>query len=135
MKKKSSLSLQCAQETGGRNTMELLSVIPMWLIIAVLVIIAVTVIVMAVVYLKDRTLNDIRNDVYQLILRAEHLYEQSGAGKQKMKWVVSQARKLLPKWMQAFISDEGLEKIIQAWFDGVKDLLDDGRMNGSGSDE
>ena len=115
--------------------MELLSVIPMWLIIAVLVIIAVTVIVMAVVYLKNRTLDDIRNDVYQLILRAEHMYEESGMGKQKMKWVVSQARKLLPEWMQMFISDEGLEKIIQAWFDGVKDLLDDGKMNGSGSDK
>ena len=134
MKKKTSLSVLQAQG-ARRNIMELLSAIPMWLIIAVLIIIAVTVIVMAVVYLKDRTLDDIRNDVYQLILRAEHLYEQSGAGKQKMKWVVSQARKLLPKWMQAFISDEGLEKIIQAWFDGVKDLLDDGKMNGSGSDK
>lgn len=115
--------------------MELLSVIPLWLIIAVLVVVAVSLVAMMVVYLKNRTLDDIRNDVYQLILRAEHMYEESGMGKQKMKWVVSQARKLLPEWMQMFISTETLEKIIQAWFDGIKDLLDDGKMNGSETDE
>lgn len=115
--------------------MELLSVIPMWLIIAVLVVVAVSLVMMMIVYLKNRTLDDIRNDVYQLILRAEHMYEESGMGKQKMKWVVSQARKLLPEWMQMFISVETLEKIIQAWFDGIKDLLDDGKMNGSETDE
>lgn len=115
--------------------MELLSVIPLWLIIAVLVVVAVSLVVMMVVYLKNRTLDDIRNDVYQLILRAEHMYEESGMGKQKMKWVVSQARKLLPEWMQMLISVETLEKIIQAWFDGIKDLLDDGKMNGSETDE
>lgn len=118
-----------------RNVMELLSAIPMWLIIAVLVVVAVTLVAMTVVYLKNRTLDDIRNDVYQLILRAEHMYEESGMGKQKMKWVVSQARKLLPEWMQMLISVETLEKIIQAWFDGIKDLLDDGKMNGSETDE
>ena len=115
--------------------MELLSVIPMWLIIAVLVVVAVSLVMMMIVYLKNRTLDDIRNDVYQLILRAEHMYEESGMGKQKMKWVVSQARKLLPEWMQMLISVETLEKIIQAWFDGIKDLLDDGKMNGSETDE
>ena len=118
-----------------RNVMELLSAIPLWLIIAVLVVVAVSLVAMMVVYLKNRTLDDIRNDVYQLILRAEHMYEESGMGKQKMKWVVSQARKLLPEWMQMFISTETLEKIIQAWFDGIKDLLDDGKMNGSETDE
>ena len=111
--------------------MELLSLIPMWLIIAVLVFIVLTVVVMAVTYLKSRSLEDIRNDVYQLILKAEHMDEESGMGKQKMKWVVSQARKLLPKWAQALISEDILMNIIQAWFDGVKDLLDDGKMNHS----
>lgn len=48
-----------------------------------------------------------------------------------MKWVVSQARRLLPGWLQAIISEEALEKIIQIWFDEVKDLLDDGKVNGS----
>ena len=111
--------------------MELLNMTPMWLIIVVLIIVALTIIMMAVAYFKGRSLEEIRNDVYQLILKAEHMYEESGAGKQKMKWVVSQARKLLPKWAQAFISEDALMNIIQAWFDGVKDLLDDGKMNHS----
>ena len=111
--------------------MELLNMIPMWVIIIVLIAIAMTVIAMTVVYLKNRSLEDIRNDVYQLILKAEHMYKQSGTGKQKMKWVVSQARKLLAAWLQALLSEETLENIIQAWFDGVKDLLDDGKMNHS----
>ena len=111
--------------------MELLNMIPMWVIIIVLIVVAVTVIAMTVVYLKNRSLEDIRNDVYHLILKAEHMYKESGTGKQKMKWVVSQARKLLPKWVQALISEDTLMNIIQAWFDGVKDLLDDGKMNHS----
>ena len=111
--------------------MELLNIVPMWLIIFVLIIVALTIIMMAVSYFKGRSLEEIRNDVYQLILKAEHMYEESGSGKQKMKWVVSQARKLLPKWAQALISEDTLMKIIQAWFDGVKDLLDDGKMNHS----
>lgn len=110
--------------------MELLNMVPMWLIIVILIIAALT-IMMVVTYFKGRSLEEIRNDVYQLILKAEHMYEESGSGKQKMKWVVSQARKLLPKWAQALISEDTLMKIIQAWFDGVKDLLDDGKMNHS----
>lgn len=111
--------------------MELLNMVPMWLIIVVLIIIALTIIMMAVTYFKGRSLEEIRNDVYQLILKAEHMYEESGSGKQKMKWVVSQARKLLPKLAQALISEDTIMNIIQAWFDGVKDLLDDGKMNHS----
>lgn len=114
--------------------MELLSLIPMWLIIAVLAFIVLTVVVMTVTYFKSRSLEDIRSDVYQLILKAEHMYEESGMGKQKMKWVVSQARKLLPTWLQALISEDTLMNIIQVWFDGVKDLLDDGKMNQSGEE-
>ena len=111
--------------------MELLNAIPAWLIIGVLIVIILTIIAMAVAYFKNRSVEDIRPDVYQLILKAEHMYEESGSGKQKMKWVVSQARKLLPKWVQALISEDILMSIIQAWFDGVKDLLDDGKMNHS----
>ena len=105
--------------------------IPVWLIIIVAAVVILTIIAMAVTYFKNRTLEDIRADVYQLILKAEHIYEESGSGKQKMKWVVSQARKLLPQWAQALISEDTLMDIIQIWFDGVKDLLDDGKMNNS----
>ena len=57
--------------------------------------------------------------------------QASGAGQQKLKWVVQQARGLLPKWLQIIITEEMLLKVIDVWFDGVKDLLDDGKVNGS----
>lgn len=83
------------------------------------------------VYIRDKTIDEIRVNVYQLFLKAEHAYKESGAGKQKMRYVVSQARKLLPSWLQYFITDEFLESIAEQWFRAVKDLLDDGKMNGS----
>lgn len=110
---------------------ELLTMVPLPILIMIGLLILVSVIWITYSYLKGRTLEQIRGDVYQLVLKAEHMYQESSAGKQKMKWVVQQARKLLPRWMQAIITDEVLEKIIQVWFDEVKDLLDDGKVNGS----
>lgn len=82
-------------------------------------------------YFRDKTMNEIRADVYQLFLEAEHNPNFTKAGKQKMKWVLSQARKLLPKWAQVLISDAFLENVVEAWFRAVKDLLDDGKYNKS----
>lgn len=99
------------------------------------VFIIITVIVLAIMlaatvaYLKNRGLEGIRNDVYVLFVRAEHKYKESGSGKQKMKWVIGMARALLPSWLQAIISEELLSSVVQKWFDAVKDLLDDGKLN------
>ena len=38
---------------------------------------------------------------------------------------------MLPKWLQIFVTEEAMIKVIDKWFEGVKDLLDDGRVNGS----
>ena len=78
-----------------------------------------------------KVLEGIRVEVYELFRKAERKYNESGQGKQKLKWVVSQARKLLPAWLQVILTETALEKIIDAWFKGVKDLLDDGKVNGS----
>lgn len=110
---------------------ELLTMVPLPVLVIIAILVVISVIWMGYTYLKNRTLDEIRGDVYRLVLRAEHTYKESSSGKQKMKWVVSQARKLLPGWMQLIISEEMLQKIIQVWFDEVKDLLDDGKMNGS----
>ena len=48
-----------------------------------------------------------------------------------MKWVVQQARGLLPKWLQTLLSEDALMITIDWWFKEVKDLLDDGKVNGS----
>lgn len=80
-------------------------------------------------YIRNRTLEEIRIDVYKLFLNAEHLFFESPSGQQKMKYVISRARGLLPKWLRLLVTDELLEKIIEGWFRAVKDLLDDGKLN------
>lgn len=100
-------------------------------IITILVIIAAVVglIVFIYIYLQDKTLEEIRVDVYQLFLQAEHTYLTPGSGKEKMKWVISKARNLLPTWAQIIVTDDLLYKVVEGWFKAVKDLLDDGKIN------
>lgn len=110
--------------------LEFLNQIPMPILIIVLALLLIVTIVVAFQYAKVKGLDGIRENVYQLILKAEHKYN-SGEGKEKLLWVVQQARGLLPKWLQFFVSEATLMKIIQNWFVGVKDLLDDGKVNES----
>lgn len=80
-------------------------------------------------YLKMNTVEKIRADVYQLFLKVEHSYQKTGL--QKMEWVVQKARSLLPEWAKLIITDDFLKYTLQIWFNGVKDLLDDGKLNNS----
>ena len=112
----------------------LLISIPLPVLLIALAFLFVVTIIIGVQYLKQKGLDGIRGRVYQLILQAEHNFTKSAQGQQKLKWVVQQARGLLPGWLQLFVSEETLEDIIDIWFDGVKDLLDDGKVNGSNKD-
>lgn len=105
-------------------------------ILAIVVIVATLVLlgVCAYFYFRDKTLNDIRADVYQKFLEAEKNPNFTKKGKQKMKWVLQQARRMLPNWAQVLITDAFLEKVVQAWFNAIKDLLDDGKLNKSNKD-
>lgn len=111
--------------------LEKLKQIPLPILLIVAAALLVITIIMAVQYIKMKALDGIREDVYQLILKAEHTYNESDQGKQKFKYVVQQARSLLPTWLQIFVSQEFLERLIEKWFQGVKDLLDDGKVNGT----
>lgn len=118
--------------------MELVNIvkqIPFPVLAVLLVILLIVTIVMGYQYAKMKGLEGIRKNVYELILKAEHMFRESGQGKQKLKWVVQQARGLLPKWLQAVITEEAMMKIIDVWFAGVKDLLDDGKVNESQKSE
>lgn len=108
-----------------------LNQVPLPVLILVIAALAVLTVVIAYQYAKMQGLEGIRENVYQLILRAEHLYTESGQGEQKLKFVVHQARGLLPGWLQLFITEDMMVKIVNEWFIGVKDLLDDGKINGS----
>lgn len=116
------------------DSMELLNYLSQVPIPVLILVIAVLVVVTAVVtyqYAKAKGLEGIRKEVYELFLHAEHIYKESGQGEQKLKWVVQQARGLLPQWLRIFITEDMLVKVINEWFKGVKDLLDDGKVNGS----
>lgn len=103
------------------------------------VIVAVTCVVVAICmtlftvvsYLKDATLEDIRVDAYKLFLKAENGFKGTGKGKQKMEWVVKAINGVIPNWLKMFVSDDMLKELLQTWFDNIKDLLDDGRINKS----
>lgn len=101
-------------------------------LVIITIIFAVLFLIGAVEYFKSKTLDDIRADVYKLFLRAEHNFKESHAGEQKMKWVIGRARGLLPVWVQMIVTEEMFEGIVQFWFDGIKDLLDDGKINDTG---
>lgn len=111
--------------------LDFLKQVPLPVLVLALIVLFVVTIIIAFQYAKAKGLDGIRMKVYDLILKAEHIFNESGQGKQKLKWVVQQARGLLPKWLQVFISEEALTEIINVWFKGVKDLLDDGKVNGS----
>jgi hypothetical protein len=110
---------------------ELLTNYQLVLFVLLTVIFVVGIVLLAVNYVKTKRLEGVRNDVYELFLKAEHIWNESGTGEKRMKWVVQRARSLLPSWLRYIISEEMLGKIIQFWFDGIKDLLDDGKLNKS----
>lgn len=111
--------------------LEFMRQIPAPVLFAMLAILLIVTIIIVFQYMKAKGLDGIRMDVYQFILKAEHMYNESGQGHQKLKWVVQQARGLLPKWLQFFITEDVLLRTIDNWFAGVKDLLDDGKVNNS----
>lgn len=106
------------------------------LVVAVICVIVamVTIGITVYLYIRDNTLEGIREDAYQLFLKAEHTFVARESGRNKMKWVISQIRNLMPTWAKLFITESTLEYIVQLWFDSVKDLLDDGKYNKSSKD-
>lgn len=50
---------------------------------------------------------------------------------ERLERIEESNRKRELKWLQVLIPENALKKVIQKWFIGVKDLLDDGKVNGS----
>ena len=55
--------------------LEFLKQIPLPVLILVIAVLLIVTIVIAVQYMKQKGLDGIRADVYQLILKAEHMYQ------------------------------------------------------------
>lgn len=99
-----------------------------------LVIAAAVIIFMAVKLIQKIGLGKIKAVVYQGFLEAEHEFLH-GENTQKFDYVVQLARSALPAPLRMFLTEAVLKKAIQAWFDLCKDLLDDGKLNGTGIDK
>ena len=76
----------------------------------------------------------VRKEVYQAFLKAEHRFRH-GDNDLKFEYVVDVAKKSLPAPFNLFITETLLRDVIQLWFDLIKDLLDDGKLNGTGKED
>ena len=81
----------------------------------------------AVKYAQHVGLEAIRAKVYKLFLEAEHEF-QYGENTEKFDYVIHVARSVIPSPFNLFITEKLLRRVIQAWFDLCKDLLDDGKL-------
>lgn len=79
-------------------------------------------------------LEKVRKVVYDGFVKAEHEFLQ-GENEDKFNFVVDLAKKSIPLPFSLFITDKLLRQIIQLWFELCKDLLDDGKLNGTSHDE
>ena len=103
---------------------------PVLAIIFIILVVAV-VVFLAVKAIQNIGLEKIRAFVYQKFIEAEHEF-QYGDNTQKFEYVIQLARSSIPAPFNMFITESLLRKVVQLWFDLIKDLLDDGKMNGTG---
>lgn len=86
--------------------------------------------IVIVKYIRHVGLESIRERVYKAFLDAEHEF-QHGENTEKFEYVINIAKSAIPVPFNLFITESLLRKAVQAWFDLVKDLLDDGKFNGT----
>lgn len=97
--------------------------------VAALLVLSGLVVIMALILARKEGLESIRKKVYDAFLLAEK-YFQHGDNTKKFEYVVRIAKESIPTPYNLIINEKLLREIIQVWFDLVKDLLDDGKLNG-----
>lgn len=102
------------------------------LCITVLCILTVVFCFVAVKIMQTIGMEKVRKTVYSAFVDAENRYKQ-GDNKTKFEYVVNIAKKAIPAPFNLFITETLLREVVQLWFDLCKDLLDDGKMNGTGN--
>lgn len=102
---------------------------------AILVVIGLLLLIFLLIKAAQKIgLEKIRGYVYKMFVAAEHEF-QHGENTEKFEFVINMAREALPAPFGLFITESLLRKVVQAWFDLTKDLLDDGKYNGSTKEE
>lgn len=71
--------------------------------------------------------------LYNLMLQAKRLAKDAilKSGKAQEDWVVEKALYLLPVSWKVFVTEKQVREIVRWLFQKGKDLLDDGKINGS----
>lgn len=98
--------------------------------VILMVLVAIFAIFLFVKAMQSIGLEKVRAIVYNGFVEAEHEF-QHGENEQKFDYVVQLARSAIPSPFDMFITESLLRKVIQLWFDLCKDLLDDGKLNGT----
>ena len=75
----------------------------------------------------------VREYVYKLFVEAEHEFKH-GENEEKFNYVILYVKSAIPAPFNLFITEKTVRKVVQLWFDLTKDLLDDGKLNGTGKD-
>lgn len=86
--------------------------------------------ILIIKYIRHVGLETIRERVYKAFIEAEHEFHH-GENTEKFEYVINVAKSAVPAPFNLFITETLLRKVVQAWFDLVKDLLDDGKFNGT----
>ena len=89
---------------------------------------------LAVKYVQHVGLEKIRKNVYDLFIVAEREFHH-GENTEKFEYVIQWAKMAIPTPFNLFITEKLLRKVVQAWFDLCKDLLDDGKLNNTENKE
>ena len=99
-----------------------------------LVVVVAFVIFLLVKFMQRVGLEKVRETVYKGFIVAEHEFLH-GYNEDKFNYVVDLAKSSIPLPFSLFITDKLLRKVIQLWFDLCKDLLDDGKLNGTSTED
>lgn len=98
--------------------------------IALLIIITVIFCIVFVKIMQKIGLEKVRKTAYEGFTYAERMFNH-GENKEKFDYVIKLVQESIPKPFNFFITEKLLRKVVQLWFDLCKDLLDDGKLNGS----
>jgi len=101
-----------------------------WLIAAIVAVSALVVYI-CIKVIQKVGLETVRSVAYKGFVSAEHAFKQ-GENQEKFNYVVGLVTEALPFPFNLVISENLLRKVVQLWFDLCKDLLDDGKFNGTG---
>ena len=98
--------------------------------IALLVVITAVICVITVKIMQTIGMEKVRKKVYDAFCEAENRFMQ-GQNEEKFEHVVSVIKPIIPAPFNFFITEKFLRKVVQLWFNLVKDLLDNGRVDSS----